>query len=331
MGSDSAPRAELEGIALALADDPTLEIALVGQPQLLESLLPSFPDRLELVPADDAVGMHESPTDAIRRKRRSSIAVCMQLLKDRQVDGVVSAGNTGAVMAFSVTSIGVIEGVHRPTLSVMFPNIHGSTLVLDIGANVDAKPRQLLQFGIMGSTAAGFLLQKANPKIGLLSIGRESSKGNETTLEAHRLFKGSELNFVGNVEGNDILKGTVDVIICDGFVGNILLKYAEGLAEVLSGMLDEYLESESKYRIRRWISKPVLHEFIGRMDYQEYGGALMLGVRAPVVVAHGRSTSRAIKNALRSACQAARDDIVNHISRRFEELNTTEEQAAALG
>lgn len=327
MGSDSAPRAELEGVALALEDDPSLEIALVGQPQILEDLLAAFPDRLELVPADDVVGMHESPANAIRRKRRSSIAVCLQLLKEQKVDGVVSAGNTGAVMAFSMTSIGVIEGVHRPTLGIMFPNVRGSTLILDVGANVDPKPHQLLQFGIMGSTAAGFMLHKANPKVGLLSIGRESSKGTETTVEAHRLMKTSELNFVGNVEGNDILMGTVDVVVCDGFVGNVLIKYTEGLAEVLSGMLDDYLESESRYRIRRWLSKPVLHEFIDRMDYQEHGGALMLGLRAPVVAAHGRSTSRAIKNALRSVRQAVHDDITGHIIRRFAELNPGEGSA----
>lgn len=320
MGSDSAPRAELEGVALALEDDPALEIALVGQQQILERIHPSLPDRLELVPADDVVGMHESPTEAVKRKRRSSIAVCMQLLKERKVDAVVSAGNTGAVMAFAVTTIGVIEGVHRPTLGVMFPNVRGSTLVLDVGAHVDTKPRQLLQFAIMGSTAASFLFRKANPLVGLLNIGLEDSKGNETAVEAHRLLKESELNFVGNVEGNDILKGTTDVVVCDGFVGNVLLKYAEGLAEVLAGMLEDYLESESKYRIRRWFSRPVLHEFINRMDYQEHGGALMLGVLAPVVVAHGRSTARAIKNALRSACDAAHDDITGHIARRFAEL-----------
>ncbi|MFO7675590.1 MAG: phosphate acyltransferase PlsX [bacterium] len=320
MGSDSAPRAELEGVALALEEDESLEVALVGQPQILEGVGTSFPSRLELVPADDVVGMHESPAEAIRRKRRSSIAVSMQLLKEGRVQGVVSAGNTGAVMAFSVTTIGVIDGVHRPTLGIMFPNVRGSTLVLDVGANVDTKPHQLLQFAMMGATAAGLLFRKANPRVGLLNIGREDSKGNETSVEAHRLLKDSELNFAGNVEGNDILKGTVDVVVCDGFVGNVLLKYAEGLAEVLAEMLEDYLESESRYRIRRWFSKPVLHEFIDRMDYEEHGGALMLGVRAPVVVAHGRSTSRAIKNALRSACDAAREDVTGHIARRFAEL-----------
>ncbi|MBN2537334.1 phosphate acyltransferase PlsX [candidate division WOR-3 bacterium] len=325
MGSDSAPRAELEGVAQALEADDSLEVTLVGREDIAPESAGPFGGRLEFVPAADVVGMHESPTDALKRKSGSSIAAAMRLLAEGRADAVVSAGNTGAVMAFAVTTIGVVAGVHRPTLGILFPNIRGSTLVLDVGANVDCKPRQLFQFGLMGATAASHLFHKANPTVGLLNIGREDAKGNELTLAAHGLLKSSALNFVGNVEGNDILKGTVDVAVCDGFVGNVLLKYAEGLAEVVAGMLDGYLESESKYRLRRWLSKPVLHEFIGRMDYQEHGGALMLGVKGPVVVAHGRSTARAIKNALRTACQAARDNLAGHIARRFTALAEAEE------
>lgn len=317
MGSDNAPRAELEGVALALAEDPTLKVALVGQQEIVEGFGDHDPARLEMVPASEVVGMHESPADAVKRKRDSSIAVCMRLLQEGKVDGVVSAGNTGAVMAFALTVIGAIPGVHRPTLAVFFPTIRGSTLVLDVGANVDVKPLQLFQFGLMGTTAASYLFRKANPSIGLLNVGREDSKGNDVILEAHRFFKESELNFAGNVEGNDILKGTCDVVVCDGFVGNVLLKYGEGLAEVLAGLLNEYFESESKYRLRRWISKPVLHEFIDRMDYQEHGGALMLGIQGTVVVAHGRSTPRAIMNALRSACRAVEGNLTEHIRQRF--------------
>ncbi len=319
MGSDKAPQAELEGVALALEEDPSLNVVLVGQQEIMDGARDHYSGRLELIPAPDVVGMHESPTEAVKRKQNSSIAVCMKLLKEKKVAGVVSAGNTGAVMAFALTIIGAIPRVHRPTLAILFPNIKGSTLVLDVGANVDVKPRQLFQFGTMGTTAASYLFRKANPSVGLLNIGREDSKGNEVTLEAYQLFKTSELNFVGNVEGNEILKGTVDVVVCDGFVGNALLKYGEGLAEVVAGMLDDYLESESKYRLRRWFSRPVLHEFIGRMDYQEHGGALMLGVQGTVVVAHGRSTARAIMNALRSACRAAKGNLTEHIRYRFSE------------
>ena len=321
MGSDSAPRAELEGVAMALEEDSSLRVMLVGQQQILDRAPDYYSGRIEFVPAHDVVGMHESPTEAVKRKQDSSMAVCMRMLQEGKVDGVVSAGNTGAVMAFALTTIGAIAGIHRPTLGILFPNIHGSTLVLDVGANVDTKPRQLFQFGVMGATAASYLFRKANPTVGLLNIGHEDSKGNEATIEAYRLLKESTINFVGNVEGSDILKGTVDVAVCDGFVGNVLLKYGEGLAEVLAGMLTDYLESESKYRLRRWLSKPVLHEFIGRMDYQEHGGALMLGVQGPVVVAHGRSTAKAIMNALRTACKASKDGLPGHLARRFGELS----------
>jgi glycerol-3-phosphate acyltransferase PlsX len=320
MGSDNAPRAELEGVAMALEEDSSLKVALVGKQDIIEGAKAYHVGRLELIPAQDVVGMQESPAEVLRRKQKSSIAVCMELLNEGKVDAVVSAGNTGAVMAFAVTTIGAIPGVHRPTLAILFPTERRSTLVLDVGANVDTRASQLFQFAVMGTTAASYLFRKANPSVGLLNVGTEDSKGSEAAVEAYRLLKQSELNFAGNVEGNAILKGSVDVIVCDGFTGNALLKYAEGLAEVLSGMLQEYLDSESKYRMRRWIAKPVLHEFIDRMDYQEYGGALMLGIQAPVVVAHGRSTPRAIKNALRSARQAAEDNLAAHIARRFEEL-----------
>lgn len=318
MGTDDAPAAELAGIALALDEWKDLEIVLVGKPDIIDAeTVKGYSGRLELVPAGEVVGMHESPKEVVKRKRNSSIAVCMELMKQGKVSGVVSAGNTGAIMAFALTTLGVVPGVHRPTLGALFPTIKGSTLVLDIGANVDTKPLQLLQFGMMGTTAASYLFKKANPSVGLLNIGQEDTKGNESTFNAYQLFKQHDMNFVGNVEGNAILKGTVDVVVCDGFVGNALLKYAEGLAEVLTGLLEEYLESESKYRMRRWLSRPVLREFIERMDYQEHGGSLLLGVLGTVVVGHGRSSPRAIMNALRSAATAAEDKLVEHIRHRF--------------
>ena len=318
MGTDNAPAAELEGVALALDEWKDLEVVLVGRPGMIDAeTIKGYSGRLELLPAEEVVGMHESPNEVVKRKRNSSMSACMDLLKQGKVSGVVSAGNTGAIMAFAVTTLGVVPGVYRPSLAGLFPTLKGSTLVLDIGANVDTKPVQLLQFGIMGATAASYLFKKANPSVGLLNIGQEDSKGNELTLNAYQLFKTHDLNFVGNVEGNAILKGQVDVVVCDGFVGNALLKYAEGLAEILSGLVEEYLESESKYRMRRWLSKPVLREFIERMDYQEHGGALMLGVLGAVVVGHGRSSPRAIMNALHSAATAADDNLVEHIRHRF--------------
>jgi len=325
MGTDNAPAAELEGVALALDEWKDLEIVLVGKPGIIDAeTIKGYSGRLELVPAEEVVGMNEPPNEVVKRKRNSSMAVCMGLLKQGRVSGVVSAGNTGAIMAFAVTMLGVVPGVYRPTLGALFPTLKGNTFVLDIGANVDTKPLQLVQFGIMGATAASYLFKKANPSVGLLNIGHEDSKGNELTYNAYQLFNKQDLNFVGNIEGNAILKGTVDVVVCDGFVGNALLKYAEGLADVLSGLVEEYLESESKYRMRRWISKPVLREFIERMDYQEHGGALMLGVLGAVVVGHGRSSPRAIMNALRSAATAAEDNLVEHIRHRFAQPAPTE-------
>jgi glycerol-3-phosphate acyltransferase PlsX len=328
MGTDNAPAAELEGVALALDEWKDLEVVLVGKPGIIDSeTIKGYSGRLDLVPAEEVVGMHESPNEVVKRKRGSSMAVCMDLLKQGKVSGVVSAGNTGAIMAYAVTLLGVVPGVYRPTLGALFPTLKGNTFVLDIGANVDTKPVQLLQFGIMGATAASYLFRKANPSVGLLNIGHENSKGNELTFNAYQLFSKHDLNFVGNVEGNAILKGTVDVVVCDGFVGNALLKYAEGLAEVLSGLVEQYLEPDSEHRTRRWrrwLSKPVLREFIERMDYQEHGGALMLGVLGTVVVGHGRSSPRAIMNALRSAATAAGDNIVEHIRHRFAQAAQTE-------
>ncbi|MGB9742689.1 MAG: phosphate acyltransferase PlsX [candidate division WOR-3 bacterium] len=318
MGSDNAPRAELEAVGLTLSEITDLNLVVVGRQEILRTLPPvPAEERIEFVPAPEVVGMHEPAPEAVKKKRNSSIAICMELHRQGKVDAVVSAGNTGAVMAFALTTLGAIPGVHRPTLAVLFPRIKGSTLVLDVGANVDTKPFQLLQFAIMGATAASFFFRKANPTVGLLNIGQEEIKGNELTIAAYQLLKESGLNFIGNVEGNDILTGRVDVVVCDGFVGNVLLKYGEGLGEILRQLLAEYYESESKYRLRRWFSKPVLEEFISRMDYQEHGGALMLGVQGNVVVAHGRSTPQALKNAIRTAYQAVQDNLFQHLFQAF--------------
>ncbi len=324
MGSDNAPRAELAAVQLALEELPDCSLVIVGRQEILESDRVDYRnnERVEFVPAAEVVGMHESAPEAVKRKQHSSIGVCMDLHRQGKVDAVVSAGNTGAVMAFALTRLGAISGVHRPTLAVLFPRIKGSTLVLDVGANVDTKPIQLLQFAIMGATAAAFFFRKANPSVGLLNIGQEDTKGNELTTAAYRLLKESELNFIGNVEGNEILTGKADVVVCDGFVGNVLLKYGEGLGEILRQLLEQYYESESKYRLRRWFSRPVLEEFISRMDYQEYGGALMLGIQGNVVVAHGRSTPHALKNAIRTAYSAVRDNLSQHIAQAFADQNS---------
>ncbi len=316
MGSDRAPRVELEAVNLSLKELSDINITVVGRPEIIKDE-ENFDQRVAFIPAAEVVGMHETAPTVIKKKRNSSIAICMELHKQGKVDAVVSAGNTGAVMAFALTTLGSISGVHRPTLAVLFPRIKGSTLVLDVGANVDTKPFQLLQFAIMGATAARFFFRKANPSVGLLNIGQEDTKGNELTINTYQLLKASELNFIGNIEGNEILTGKADVVVCDGFVGNTLLKYGEGLGEILRELLRDYYESESKYRLRRWFSRPVLEEFISRMDYQEHGGAVMLGVQGNVVVAHGRSTPQALKNAIRTAYYAVRDNLSQHLAQAF--------------
>jgi glycerol-3-phosphate acyltransferase PlsX len=318
MGSDNAPRTELEGALLALEANEDLEVILVGKEDIFRDIQQDFPKgRVEVEPASEVVGMHESPAEALRHKPDSSIAHTVALVKEGKAAAAVSAGNTGAVMAFAMKALGMIPGVQRPTLAAFFPTQRGSCLVVDVGANVDVRPEQLFQFGLMGAVAASYILKKANPRVGLLNIGREENKGNETVREAHRLLMSSELNFAGNVEGTEVFAGASDVIVCDGFVGNVMVKLSEGLGEVMTDLLDEYLASESKYRWRRWFSKPVLHEFLGRMNYEEQGGGLLLGVDGAVVIGHGRSSPNAMKSAIEQAAFSARENIPGHIKQRF--------------
>lgn len=318
MGSDNAPRTELEGALLALEANEDLEIALVGKEDIFRDIQDDFPKgRVQVITAPEVVGMHETPAEALKRKPNSSIARTMALVKEGMADGAVSAGNTGAVMAFAMMTLGTTTGVQRPTLAAFFPTQRGSCLVADVGANVDVRPQQLFQFGVMGAVAASYILKKANPRVGLLNIGREDSKGNDAAREAHRLLMSSELNFAGNIEGTEVFTGAADVIVCDGFVGNVMVKLSEGLGEVMTDLLDEYLASESKYRLRRWFSKPVLHEFLGRMNYEEQGGGLLLGVNGSVVIGHGRSSANALKSAIEQAAFAARENIPGHIRNWF--------------
>jgi phosphate acyltransferase len=321
MGTDDAPSVELDGILLALEENQNLKIVLVGQEELLRGADEKFPDRVEILAAPDVITMHESPGDALRNKRNSSIAKGIELLKNNKVDGFVSAGNTGAVMAFALSILQNIQGVHRPTLGTFFPTLKGTALVLDVGANVDTKPINLLQFAIMGSIVASHILKKANPTVGLINIGKEPQKGNELTQSSFKLLENSGLNFIGNLEANDIFKGHVDVIVCDGFVGNVMLKFGEGMFEIISEALKEYLASETKYRMRRWLSKPVLNEFTNSMDYEEQGGALLLGIQGAVVCAHGRSRPKAIKNAINTAIFYSREQIALHIKEKFAQIS----------
>jgi glycerol-3-phosphate acyltransferase PlsX len=318
MGSDNAPQTELTGMTEALTEFSDIEISLVGKKEIINNPKLNLPtERWEIIDSEEVIGMQDSPSEVLRTKPNSSIAKSINLLKEKKVDAVVSAGNTGAVMAFALTNLGTISGIDRPALAAVFPTAKGNFLIIDIGANVNAKPINLYQFAMMGSVAASYLFKKANPTIGLLNIGREEKKGTEITQATYKILEQSELNFIGNIEGHDLLRDVCDVVVCDGFVGNVILKFGEGLAEIVSEMLPEYLASESKYRLRRWFSKPVLGEFISRMSYEEYGGSLMLGVKGTVVIAHGRSTAKAIKNAIKTAVYAVQGKTTEHIEEKF--------------
>ncbi len=322
MGGDNAPQVPVRG-AVQAAKELGIEVILTGKKELIEKELSkySYSDNLiKIVDAPESVSMDEQPSRALK-KRNSSIHIGMSLIKDKKADAFVSAGNTGAVMAISLFSLGRLKGVERPAISTILPNLKGYTFLLDVGANVDCKPRHLLQFAVMGEAYAKYVLGDENPRIGLLNIGEEETKGNELTKEAYKLLKQASkkgLNFVGNAEGRDIYSGNFDVIVCDGFVGNVALKLSESLAKVLAKVLKEEIEKHFISRLGAITLKPAVKSFKKRIDYAEWGGAPLLGVKAPVIISHGSSNAKAIKNAIRIACQFAESNLNSHIEENLE-------------
>ncbi len=326
MGSDSAPTPEIEGAKLACAEDRNLNLILVGKEEFLRELTRETP-KFKICPAEDVIAMYDSPTEVLKKKPNSSPAKALNLLKIGEADAVVSAGNTGALIAFSLNLLGRIPGVARPAVSVLIPNVTGYSILTDVGANPAPKPIHLFQQAKMASIVVSYLFRKANPRVGLLNVGREENKGSELIQKTHQLLKESELNFIGNIEGTDIFKGIADVIVCDGFVGNILLKFGEGLLEIVTKGIKDYLSSGTKYRMRRWLAKPVLKEFVSRLDYEEQGGGILLGVDGVVVIAHGRSGPKAIKNAIHTASLFYKEKVIEHLKSSFarEKVLETEE------
>ncbi len=304
MGSDEAPGPEVEGAMLA-AEEFGAKILLVGrQDELRKELSKYFPARgqIEIVNANDVVTMEDYPAKVLRSKKDSSISVAAEQVRSGRAAGLVSAGNTGAVMATSLKVLGRIPGVHRPAVAQVFPTIDGKhTLLLDVGANVDSTPEMLVQFAVMGDVYASVLFGLDKPRIGLLSIGEEEKKGNELTREATPHLKGQRFQFIGNVEGRDLFSGAADVMVCDGFVGNVALKVSEGLVSTIKNILIQSLEATVMRQIGYSLAKGAFEEFRERVDYEEYGGAPMLGLLGGVVICHGRSTGQAIKNAIRVA------------------------------
>jgi len=309
MGGDHAPRAEVAGAILA-ARELGVRVLLVGQQQAVRDELAaqSAPALdIDIVHAPEVITMRDSPLQAYKKKKGSSVHVAAKLVRDGQADAWVSAGNTGAVMAVAHFTLGTLSAVDRPALAAPFPTSKGKvSVMLDVGANVDSKAVHLEQFAVMGEIYYRVIFGTRRPRVALLSIGEEEMKGNELTREAYNRLKKMPLNFVGNVEGRDVFAGDVDVIVCDGFIGNVALKISEGLVEYFIRSLRDALSKDLRAKMGALLSRPAFKGFKETLDYSEYGGAPLLGVRGVTVIGHGRSNPNAIKNAIRVAAELAR-------------------------
>ena len=323
MGGDHAPRPEVEGAVVA-AREFGVRILLVGLAPELKRELGKHSHRglpIEIVPASEIITMSDSPSQAFRKKKDSSAHVAAKLVRGGLADGFISAGNTGAVMAVARFGLGTLPSVDRPALAAPFPTAHGGTSVLlDVGANVDSKPAHLMQFAVMGEIYYRAIFGTRRPKVALLSIGEEEMKGNELTREAHIRLKHSSLNFVGNVEGREIFGGAVDVIVCDGFIGNVALKISEGVAQHIVALLKDALQSTLSSQVGYVLSRKAYKNFRKKIDYSEYGGAPLLGVRGVTVIGHGSSNAHAIKNAVRVATELVRGGVNERIEQELSML-----------
>jgi glycerol-3-phosphate acyltransferase PlsX len=316
MGGDHAPKPEVDG-AIRAVKSLDVKVILVGREDIVRRELAqhdgcgSLP--IEIQHASEHITMEDSAAKAVRSKRDSSLRVASRLVRDGIAQGFVSAGNTGAIMATAKMVQGVVPGVDRPALTGVFPTLPGTPAVMvDVGANVDCSPRMLAQFAVMGEIYSRVILHKRNPRVGLLSIGEEENKGNEMTRAATPLLKSLAINFIGNVEGGDVYTGKADVIVCDGFTGNVALKVSEGLVEMIMGMLRESLEATITRKIGYVLSRAAFTDFKRRVDYSEYGGGPLLGVKGVCIICHGRSNANAMKNAIRVAAEFTSGNI-NHM------------------
>lgn len=320
MGGDHAPRAEVEGAILA-ARELDVQVLLVGQESAVRAELAKHTHRglpIEVVHASEVITMHDSPTVAFRKKKDSSVHVAAKLVRGGEAAGMVSAGNTGAVMAVARFTLGTLPAVDRPALAAPFPTSRGTvSVMLDVGANVDSKAQHLEQFAVMGEIYYRVIFGTRRPKVALLSIGEEEIKGNELTRETYNRLKTMPMQFVGNVEGRDVFAGNVDVIVCDGFIGNIALKISEGLVEHMIRMLKENLGSTVIAQFGALLSRRAFHGLKKKLDYAEYGGAPLLGVKGITVIGHGRSNANAIKNAIRVATELARSRVNEKIEQEL--------------
>jgi len=303
MGGDYAPQVIIDGAVWAVKEY-ALDVILVGDEAKIKALLTKKkhdPQRITVHHASEVIEMHESPALSVRRKKDSSMSVGVRLVRDGLGDAFFSAGNTGAEVCAATLTLGLLPGVERPGIATVMPSLKGMFLIIDVGANIDPKPLHLLQYAVMASAYSEHILNKVNPTVGLLNVGEEETKGTDFLKETHELLSRSHLNFIGNVEGRHIFAGDCDVIVCDGFVGNVTLKVAESLGEALQIYLKRHILSSPLGMLGGLLLKPTFKKFKKEIDYSEYGGAPLLGVNGVVIIGHGRSNAYAIKNAIRAA------------------------------
>ena len=334
MGGDNAPMEIIQGALLAIADYPDVEITLVGREEVLREFLGggTIPSRIVLVDAREVVDMTDNALAPLRRKRDSSVRVCANLVAEGKAQAMVSAGHTGAAMTSAYKVLGTIEGVSRPALAAVLPSATevGHTVLLDVGANVDSKAAYLREFAVMGHFYAQMIFGIDDPRVGLLSIGEEEGKGNELTKETFRVLKETGLNFTGNAEGRDIFNGSAHVVVCDGFIGNVVLKASEALGEMVGKMLRSEVTRNVSRKVGAALLKGAFDDIKKQMDYSEYGGAPLLGVNGGCIISHGRSNAKAIKNAVRVARSFAMNQIDVKIRDKISDLHTREHDSGLL-
>jgi len=322
MGGDGAPQTIVRG-ALESVTDSGISVCLVGPQKRLRRELGRFrflPSGLELVDAPEVVGMNDPAISVLRGKKHSSLNVCAELVREGRATAMVTAGNTGAAWVAAKAALGMIDGVDRPALAAVVPKKEGHTLVLDVGANMECKPHHLVQFAVMGSFYAEAVLGVDSPRVGLMSVGEDESKGGPQARERNRVLKAAGINFIGNVEGGDVFNAAVDVIVCDGFTGNVILKVAEGFGEMVVGMLMDEARQSPMYGAGLLMAKGAFRNLRSRVDYSEYGGAPLLGVEGACLIGHGRSSAKAIRNAIHFAASYASCGVIERIGDKILEV-----------
>lgn len=327
MGGDNAPTEVVRG-AMSFVEQDAIEVVLVGDEDQIAAIAkrsPQWERRLHVVHAPGAVPMNVSPTEAVRKHKDSSIVVATRLVREQKADAVVSAGSTGVTMVAALMALGRLRGVERPAIATVLPTLAGPCVILDVGANVDSRPSHLAQFAGMGSIYAERVLGISRPRVGILSNGEEEGKGNELVVAAHEMIKSDvRLNFIGNIEGREIFSGNVDVLVCDGFVGNVVLKLTEGIASALFSLLRQGIDQNLRSQMGGLLLKPALKGIWHKMDYTEYGGALLLGVSGVCVISHGASNAKAIHNAIRVAKESVEGGVTQMIANMSEERVVSE-------